>query len=261
MTLQAPKSNRRQNAKSAGSRVRIFEADPDLWATTPTEARAKLRDLTVPLRTLPQGPWAPSLRPGEQALALLLLDGAINLETRLFGRTAVEILGPGDPLSLTEEKEPGTLPHDTHLMVIAPSRVAILDADFTAVLHRLPGVADELLRRSRASARFLRHQQAIGEIPNAPARLLLTLWHLADRWGKPGQKGVVIEVRLTHQTLASLASCSRETVGRMLRRFRDKGLVSRRERWLVLHGLPPVELEHLEAVTASAGGLELDREM
>lgn len=238
--------------------MRIFEEDPKLLGTAAEQAPDRLRNLTVPVRSLPRGLWDPGVRAGEQPLAMLVLEGTINLETRLFGRTATEILGPGDLLSISEEAEPGPLPHESRLRVMVPSRIAVLDADFRSILHRIPGVADELMRRTRESARGLRRQQAIAGIPNTAQRLLMLLWQLADRWGTPTKDGVVLEIRLTHATLASLAHCARETVGRALGEFRKSELVSvDSDGYLVLHGLPPVELEHLEAAVTTISELEL----
>jgi len=245
--LGRPRFNRRRTDPAPGSRVRIFEADPRLAEAMPTKLRAKLRDLSVPVRSVEPGRWTPSARSGDDALALLILEGAINLETELFGETAIEILGPGDPLLPSEEAEPGPLPHQTSWRVIAHSRVAVLTSEITRRLHLMPGVADELLRRTRESARGLRRQHAIAENPSVPQRLLLTLWHLADRWGYPTERGVVIEVPLTQRVLASIVHCRRATLGRMLGKLRDKQVLSQRDGFLILHSLPPVEREHLEA--------------
>src|SRR6266511_2910577 len=153
-------------------RVRIFEADPRLLATVPTEAQRRLRGVTVPVRVLKPGPWVPRMRAGEPALGFLVLEGVISLQTDLFGRTAVEIMGPGDPMLPGEESDPGILSFESRWRVVTKSRLAVLAPSFKAKLRVMPDVTEALMRRTRESARALRRQHAIVGIPDVAQRLL-----------------------------------------------------------------------------------------
>lgn len=217
------------------------------------------------VRDLSPGPWAPAVREEEEEalVAFLVLGGAISQETRLFGQRAVELLGPGDPFRPPQGTVPSTFPYEVSWEVAVTSRVAILDGDFEAKLRFMPEVTGELVERARESARTLAYQLAIAGIPDLAARLLAMLWHLADRWGRRERRSVVLEVPLPHKLLADLVHAARPSVTKRLKLLRERGLLSRRPDGLwVLHGHPPVELEHLEAaVSLDRAHLELDGEM
>lgn len=119
----------------------------------------------------------------------LVIDGDLSRRTNLFGRSAVELLGPGDVLRPREGTGWASLPYEPSWMVHAPCRIAILDAGFEAALGRLPGVAGQLVDRAVQRARTLAVLLAISGTPNLATRLLLLFWHLADRWGTRPQRG------------------------------------------------------------------------
>ena len=56
-------------------------------------------------------------------------------------------------------------------------------------------------------------------------RLAASLLELADRLGEPTEGGIVIGVRLIHQTLADMAVSSRVGVSKEMARLRREGLI------------------------------------
>ncbi|MFL5795732.1 MAG: helix-turn-helix domain-containing protein, partial [Actinomycetota bacterium] len=76
-------------------------------------------------------------------------------------------------------------------------------------------------------------------------RLLLMLWHLAERWGRVHPDGVVVPLPLNHQRLADLVGAHRPSVTTAMGELTRSGAVSRRDDgdW-VLHGAPPEKLRH-----------------
>jgi CRP/FNR family transcriptional regulator, cyclic AMP receptor protein len=76
-------------------------------------------------------------------------------------------------------------------------------------------------------------------------RLLLTLWHLAERWGRVHPDGIVVPLPLGHERLGQLVGAHRASVTTALGELTRAGSVSRREDgdW-VLHGAPPESLRH-----------------
>ena len=53
---------------------------------------------------------------------------------------------------------------------------------------------------------------AIAHVRHAESRLLLLLWHLAERWGRVTRDGVLLPMRLTHRTIGHLIGAQRPTV-------------------------------------------------
>jgi CRP/FNR family transcriptional regulator, cyclic AMP receptor protein len=86
------------------------------------------------------------------------------------------------------------------------------------------------VRRSRA----LSLQLALGQVPRIEGRLLLLFWRLAERWGRVTPEGIVVPLRLTHETLAALVAARRPSVTSALGRLAESGLVERRENGWVL---------------------------
>lgn len=60
-------------------------------------------------------------------------------------------------------------------------------------------------------------------------RLLLLLWHLADRWGRVTPDGVRIPLRLRHGMLAELLAVRRPSATAALQQLISDGLVRRGE--------------------------------
>ncbi|HEX4465792.1 MAG TPA: Crp/Fnr family transcriptional regulator, partial [Solirubrobacteraceae bacterium] len=105
-----------------------------------------------------------------------------------------------------------------------------------------PEIQGQLIARTLRRARYLAVIMAIVHQPKVEARLLMLLWHLADRRGVVRSDGVLVPVRLTHTTLADLLAARRPTVSAALSSLQKAGSVtSTREGW-ILHGRAPGEL-------------------
>jgi CRP/FNR family cyclic AMP-dependent transcriptional regulator len=102
-------------------------------------------------------------------------------------------------------------------------------------------------------ARGLVLQLAICSLRGVDRRLLITFWHLADRWGRVTNAGVKLPLPLTHDLLAAAVGARRPTVSTALACLRERGQVERCDgnKWL-LKGDPPLELRRLEESTAGA---------
>jgi hypothetical protein len=77
-------------------------------------------------------------------------------------------------------------------------------------------------------------------------RLLMVLWHFADRWGRVTPNGVQIDIALTHRLLALVVGARRPSVTASVRELMQSGRIEPQpgSRWL-LHGDPPAELREL----------------
>lgn len=128
----------------------------------------------------------------------------------------------------------------------AASRVQVAPPT-SEIRHRLV----ELFNRGTRRAHHLAVALAIAHHQRVEDRLLLTLWHLAERWGRVHPDGIVLPLPLGHQRLADLVGAHRPTVTTALGDLARAGTVSRRDHgdW-VLHGPPPEQLRHHRLVAA-----------
>jgi CRP-like cAMP-binding protein len=108
-----------------------------------------------------------------------------------------------------------------------------------------------LFNRGTRRAHHLAVALAIAHHQRVDDRLLLTLWHLAERWGRVHGDGIVVPLPLSHQRLADLVGAQRQSVTTAMGGLTRSGVVSRRDNgdW-VLHGPPPEELRHHKLVAA-----------
>jgi CRP/FNR family cyclic AMP-dependent transcriptional regulator len=224
--------------------VRPLEADPDLMrALGPAEAaaarRAVVTDAAVVRGAETLAALLDEVRRGD-TLGLLLLDGLLLRRTTAAGEATVEPLGTGDVLA--GELAPGGALVGTvdSWEVCQAARVAILDAGFAHAVGRWPPLLAEVLRRATRRAETLALLRGITRLRQLEVRVLVLLWHLAERWGRVGPDGVVLPLPLTQQMLAELISARRPSVNAALRELAAAGHVAYRRRagW-VLYGEPP----------------------
>jgi CRP/FNR family transcriptional regulator, cyclic AMP receptor protein len=236
--------------------AQVLVRDPDLAAGLAGERldRAQ-RDLIAATAVAFEGPWDPeeageSVRGG---IGLLLLDGLVVRRVGRTGRYGAELLGPGDLMRPWQhDGEDVTLPFDTTFRVIEPAVFALLDLRFAARAAPYPEVGGALIGRAMQRSRTLVVNMAIAHYPRIDRRLLMLMWHLADRWGRVTPEGIRIPLRLTHQLLADLVASRRPSVTSALRELTEDGHISKLgDAWL-LHGEPPTELYELER--AARGG-------
>jgi CRP-like cAMP-binding protein len=80
-------------------------------------------------------------------------------------------------------------------------------------------------------------------------RLHMLFWHLADRWGRVGRDGVILEMGLSHTVLADLIAAQRPSVTGSLKKLSESGLIESTDRGWVLTGEPPGELLQIQKVS------------
>jgi CRP/FNR family cyclic AMP-dependent transcriptional regulator len=237
--------------------IRVFEHDPDLLEGVDEPVAASLRaHIVTPRIDAEPGAWQPARAVPQQTghLGLLVVDGLLVRTLRLVERECSEIVGPGDLIrpwdgELLDESVPGY----SQWRVLQPTTLASLDACFATRVARWPTIAAALLARSALRCRSLVHQATIAHVRHADTRVLLVLWHLADRWGRVTPQGVLVPVPLTHQLLAQLTCLQRPTVSSALSHLARDGQVTRLEpRGWLLHAEPPGSRAAEPAVLAAA---------
>src|SRR5581483_1889882 len=120
----------------------------------------------------------------------------------------------------------------------------VLDRQFCLRVSPWPEITAAIGRRLLQRAHWLAFQVAVSALRRLDDRLLLTMWHFADRWGTVTPAGVKLDVRLPHDTLAAVTGARRPSVSVALKRLIENGQLERQARWVwVLHGPPPAALE------------------
>jgi CRP/FNR family transcriptional regulator, cyclic AMP receptor protein len=240
---------------AAAERVRVFDEAPELLQQLDNGDASTLRQLTTKMLRLDPGVWQLKFQNGELRgnLGLLVLDGLLTRQVVIGEATCAELLGGGDILRPWTEIETGiaSIASESRWQIVMPTRVAILNARFALQIARWPDVTAAIIDRVVQRARWLSFHLAVCHIVGVEIRLLIVLWHFADRWGRMTTSGVKLPLPLSHGLLAGIVGARRPTVSTALGALRDQGLVERTEGGWLLHGDPPAELHELRARVAA----------
>lgn len=187
-------------------------------------------------------------------LGLLVLDGMLARRVTLGRFDCTELLGAGDllrPWSFASAST-ASVPSDVTWNVVEPVRLAVLDRRFALSVAAWPEVAATLMDRIIQRTRWLAFQLAVSHVVRVDTRLLLMMWHFADRWGRMTREGARVRLPLTHSVLASVVGARRPSVTTALGRLEDSGRIQRLGdgEWLLL-GSPP---DHYASLAAEAAG-------
>jgi CRP/FNR family cyclic AMP-dependent transcriptional regulator len=226
----------------------VLEEQPDLAVGLAEADAQRARAVRAAVVRLEAGPWRFDAEELDLrgALGLLVLDGLLLREASILGGVlCTEVLGEGDVLRpwTIDAQEPVSIPAETHWEVLVPGHLAVLDRRFALAVAAWPEVTAAIVDRAVARARDLLFQLSVGHLPGLDVRVLVTLWHLADRWGKVTPRGVVLPLPLTHRAIAAIVGTRRPAVTAAIGRLRERGAVERAPggAW-VLRGAPPAEL-------------------
>ncbi len=229
--------------------ISLIDADPELGdLLDPSNRERAQRDALTRMRRLSPGPWnvAEAIEPDSHHRGFLLIEGLISREVDVLGRRCVELIGGGDVIRPWSWDEDGAhVKAEVGWVVLEPTRLAVLDHRLIVRITPWPELGLELFSRGMRRAHSLAISLAIAHHQRVDDRLMLTLWHLAERWGRVLPDGVVVPLPLSHQRLADLVGAHRPAVTTAMGELARGGSISRRDdrNWL-LHGSPPAELRH-----------------
>ena len=235
--------------------ISIVDADPDLGdLLSPGDLERARREALTRVSRLSPGAWdaADAHEPAEHHRGFLIVDGLLSRTVNVLGKHCVELVGHGDVMRPWSWDETGShVRAEVGWQVMEETQLAVLDHAFVLRIVPWPQLGLELFNRGTRRAHHLAVALAIAHHQRIGDRLLLSLWHLAERWGRVHPDGIVVPLPLGHQRLADLVGASRQSVTTALGELRRDGLVSRRDsgEW-VLHGEPPEELRHHRLVAA-----------
>jgi CRP/FNR family cyclic AMP-dependent transcriptional regulator len=186
-------------------RVPLLGVDPDLGELVPADQLdAAGAAALVLVRDLEVGPWEPE-SDRLPAAGFLVLEGCLSREVFLLGEAmAVDFLAHGDVLQPAAEPVMTSLSNGQSWSVLAPTRLALLDAAFLASARPWPQLTASLLGRHERCCSWLAHVLAISHLPRVETRILALFWLFADRWGRRSASGVTVPIPLTHVNIARL---------------------------------------------------------
>jgi CRP/FNR family transcriptional regulator, cyclic AMP receptor protein len=208
-----------------GPTIDLFEVDHDIAHAVPPEDRAEAeRMLVVPARTVARD--EPVLPERDGPFAQLLVSGALWREVSVGTSVFPQLLHPGAVLLCAPP--PGELLESSaRAAALTPATLAVLDERFVAATMRWPRLAAVLHRRLAEQERDLAVYAAIAGLSRVDDRLLLLLWHLAERWGRVVPEGVRVSLRLTHATLGRFVGARRPNVSLAVSELRERGELER----------------------------------
>ncbi len=169
----------------------------------------------------------PLYLPGDPSSNVYLLKkGRVKIaNTAPSGKEVTfDILEPGEVFGELEVLEDA--PRSTSAEALDDALICVIPRkDFDQYLAMHPNVTVKLTKL--IGLRLKKIQSRIEDLVfrDVPARLAHLLSELSKSDGVADKQGVRLKVKLTHQEMANLIGCSRETVSATMGQFRDQGLI------------------------------------
>lgn len=237
--------------------VRVLDADRSLAAVLSQDELAVARRYAVAdVVEVPRGRHDPTtLFDGEGLLGLLVVKGLMIRQVAVADRHCGELVGPGAVLRPWDDfGTTAPLPFEVNWRVIQDTQLARLDRRFLATIVHWPALTEAFTGRALERAHTLAFNVAVHCLRHVHLRLLVLLWHFADRFGKVTPEGTHVPLPLSHAALAELVGAARPSVSVALKHLAEEDLVWRHPgdgTWM-LSREPPGELRDMRARRAAA---------
>lgn len=179
--------------------------------------------------------------PGGELFAIL--EGHAKVVTSdAEGRdTALDIMGPGEVFG--EIALLDGAPRSATIITLSDCEMLTLRQEhFEAFLEEHPRAAINLLRTTVRRLRRLTQRAEDIAFLNVSARLARRIVRLADEHGRSETDGVRVLIRLSQQEIGDLIGATRESANKHIRAWEQKGLVSQRSGFLVIHDLQAMRI-------------------
>ena len=169
----------------------------------------------------------PLYLPGDPSSNVYLLKkGRVKIaNTASSGKEVTfDILDPGEIFGELDVLEDA--PRSTSAETLDDALICVIPRkDFDQYLAMHPTVMFKLTKL--IGLRLKKIQSRVEDLVfrDVPARLAHLLVELSKTEGVAEKQGIRLKVKLTHQEMANLIGCSRETVSSTLGQFRDEGLI------------------------------------
>jgi len=105
---------------------------------------------------------------------------------------------------------------------------------FNALVDRFPELARAIIHALSLRLRWVARLAVILQTESGYHRISEVLLALADRFGVPSPDGVLIDLKLTHEDLASMSGVSRQYANITIGDLRKRGLVRQEKRSLIV---------------------------
>ena len=183
------------------------------------------------------------IRPGETPSAVFYIESGLV--------KAFNITKYGEENLLIIRKEHEIFPliwaitgqeRDIIYQALAPSAVwRISPQEYLSFLHNHPAALPPLLDMVTEMYRIHSERLLNLEYRTVRERLVSFLLTMSGRFGKETKEGVMIEVPLRHQDIASSINASRETASRELAALERKELIASKNSLIVLKDIPALQ--------------------
>lgn len=169
----------------------------------------------------------PIYLPGDPANTVYLLKkGRVKIASSSSSGKEVtfEILEAGEIFGLLETLDDS--PRETLAEALDDALIcAIRREDFDRYLREHPDMTVKLTKLIGLRLRKIQNRVEDLVFRDVPARLAHLLLELSKTDGSSDGPGIRLQAKLTHQEMANLIGCSRETVSTILGQFRDQRLI------------------------------------
>lgn len=172
-------------------------------------------------------------------VAILAGWTVVSTDTDRGGRLILALRGAGEIVGEMAALDRG--PRSATVTALGEVTAVVITGDrFRRYLSGHPVAADLVLRQLSARLRSADAERRSLASETVLQRLAARLLELADRTGRPGDGGVVVE--LPQDELAASVGATREAVAKALRVLRERGVVRTAHRRLTLAAPEPLRL-------------------
>jgi CRP/FNR family cyclic AMP-dependent transcriptional regulator len=224
--------------------VRLLEVDPDLGQELdPDTFETASRELIARPLEVRRGAWdadaAWAANPAD--LGLLIVDGVLARDIVVGRRASLEILGPGDLVRpWPADRHTAAVDVELKFNALSSLRLAVLDSAVIQSAARWPSVLGQITGRAMGRATSASLRLLIHQVVRIDERVLLSLWGLAERFGRVTPDGVLVPLPINHTMMARFVGAQRPTVSQAVGELTRRGELRRTEDggWLLTGSFP-----------------------
>lgn len=171
-----------------------------------------------------------------------LIEGAV-MSTHCSRDGKMGIVGiwfPGDILGFADLG--GYQERQCALRCERNTRIFAMDIDvFYSTSSKFPELAQTVIRAMSARIRWISALTLSLATQTAYGRICTVLFALSEKFAIKGAEGLLLELKLTNEELASFVGVTRQFVNSVLKELEQEGLIVRRRRRIVIRDLAKIK--------------------